>query len=151
MTPEQLANLQSIEWAGGVDSDGIALCPACQRKRFYHDDRRNHRADCWLAEALRAALASPPQDALPMSERTWTSKELVEAIQHGIETARMQWICPHCERQSAPPVERTCGTCAHADHAPFGLVSQVWCNHHGALRTMDDGCIKHWTIREGCE
>ena len=60
--PDDLvAKLASIEWAGGSDGDGIASCPACQRRRFYHDDRRNHRADCWLA----AALAAPAPVAAP--------------------------------------------------------------------------------------
>lgn len=54
-----------------------------------------------LAKDALRSLPAPPDDELPMHKRKWTSKELVEAIQHGIATARMQWICPHCDRQSA--------------------------------------------------
>lgn len=58
-TPETVtvtrAQLAKIEWAGGSDGDGIDSCPVCQRRRFYHDNRRNHRANCWLAAALTAS------------------------------------------------------------------------------------------------
>ena len=65
--------------------------------------------------ALRSRPA-PPDDELPMSERKWTSKDLVEAIQHGIATARMQWTCPHCERQSAPVAAPAPDTCSPDDY-----------------------------------
>ena len=72
----------------------------------------------WLRAPLRAiyapkraAQAPPAEDATPDSERattplgeqTWTTKQLVESVLHGIKSAREQWVCPHCERQSAPP------------------------------------------------
>ena len=92
-----VAKLASIEWAGSGDGDGIASCPACQRRRFYHDDRRNHRADCWLA----AALAAPAPVAAPAPE----TPDVIDGQ------------CPRCgERDSAHAADCRHWTCDHCGH-----------------------------------
>ena len=42
----------------------------------------------------------------------------------------------------------TCGTCARADDKPLGLTKHVRCDYYGALRDVDDGCIKHYEPKE---
>lgn len=64
-----------------------------------------------LREAADALSTPPPAPDQPCSERMWTTRELVESVQHALRTAGATWRCPYCEVQSpqTPPTSERKG------------------------------------------